>query len=126
LGCPIDTAKDTEREGFGWFLDETRPAHTMSMPRSGRNDKPLREIRVGFADAYTGIDINSFKLTADFDIGSYKAGDNLAGLFVEESTGIWEFTLKTAIEHLNEGVIKSEVKDNQGNVTRINRTFSIN
>ena len=65
LGSPIDLGRDNRRPGLGWFLDETRPTLTVSSPRPSHNNGPLTEIRIGLADAYTGVDLRSLSVTAD-------------------------------------------------------------
>jgi hypothetical protein len=116
LGCPIDLDKD-----FGWMLDDQRPTLTLSSPKPGTNP-PLDRIRVGMYD-YGGLDMASFEVTADFAVNGIAAGQNLASKFKQTLPGIWELAIAEPIS-ISRGVLKISVKDRQGNVTRIERTFS--
>lgn len=56
LGCPLDRdydAKQPDRVGYGWMLDEQRPTLAVSIPAPGAN-VDLTRIRVGFADLGSG------------------------------------------------------------------------
>jgi hypothetical protein len=116
LGCPIDLDKD-----YGWMLDDQRPTLTLSSPKPGANP-PLDRIRVGMYD-YGGLDLTSFVVTADFALNGMAAGQNLASKFKQTGPGIWELAIAEPIGIVR-GVLKVSVKDRQGNVTRIERTFS--
>ena len=74
-------------------------------------------------DVYTGLDLDSFRVTADFPIDGAVAGKNLAPLFKALSENRWELTLKTPIKSLPEGKLTVAVKDRQGNWSRVERTF---
>ena len=76
-------------------------------------------------DVYTGLDLDSFRVTADFPIDGAVAGKNLAPLFKALSENRWELTLKTPIKSLPEGKLTVAVRDKQGNWWRIERTFSV-
>src|SRR5262249_11367034 len=83
LGCPIDLDYDPakpEERGYGWMLDDTRPTLTLTYPRAGANG-PLTRILVGMHDYDTGLDMNSFEVTADFALDGVAAGQNLASKF---------------------------------------------
>jgi hypothetical protein len=127
LGCPIDLdydpAKPDER-GHGWMLDDNRPTLTLTHPRPGANDS-LTRILVGMYDVYTGLDLDSFRATADFPIDGAVAGENLAPRFKALSGNRWELTLEAPITSLPEGRLTVAVKDVQGNWSRIERTFSV-
>jgi hypothetical protein len=129
LGCPIDLdpqydPKDPNSRSFGWMGDDQRPTLTMIYPAAGRN-APLSRILVGMADAYTGLDMTSFQVTADFAIDGVPAGQDLASKFKALSEGRWELKLTTPIAELPKGKLTVSVKDRQGNVSRIERTFSV-
>src|SRR5262249_8212711 len=127
LGCPIDLdydpAKPTER-GYGWMLDDTRPTLTLTYPKTGTNP-PLNRILVGMHDYYSGLDMDSFQVVADFPIDGISAGQNLAAKFKAKTPGVWELTLSKPITELSKGLLAVSVKDRQGNITRIDRTFSV-
>jgi hypothetical protein len=127
LGCPIDFDSQPahpQRLGLGWMCDETRPTLTLTYPRPGVNP-PLTRVLVGMSDYYTGLDADSFHVTADFALGGVAAGEELASRFRPKSPGAWELKLAAPLERLARGKIEVSVKDRQGNVTRIERTFSV-
>jgi hypothetical protein len=127
LGCPIDLDFDPahpERRGNGWMLDENRPTLTLTYPAPGANTE-LTRILVGMHDYDTGIDPESFRVIADFAIDGLAAGTNLASRFAEKSQGVLELRLTQPIDRLAAGKIEVSVRDHQGNVTRIQRSFSI-
>src|SRR5262249_44075624 len=83
LGCPIDLAYDPakpEARGRGWLLDDQRPTLTLTYPRAGANES-LSRILVGMHDYDTGLDTDSFRVVADFEIDGVAAGENLATKF---------------------------------------------
>ena len=53
------------------------------------------------------------------------AGQNLAAKFKELPDHRWELTLTKPITELAKGKLTVSVKDGQGNLTRIVRTFSV-
>ena len=122
LGCPIDLSKDPTRPG--WSLDDQRPTLTLTYPRAGRNEA-LTRIVVGMHDYGTGLDLKSFQVTADFTVNGSKAGANLADQFRTTSEGVWELVLTQPTAKLQSGSLTVSVKDRQGSVSRIERTFSV-
>jgi hypothetical protein len=52
---------------LGYFADELKPTLTLSAPRT-RQQNSLQEIRVGMFDAYSGINVSSFSVTATFPV----------------------------------------------------------
>ena len=52
-------------------------------------------------------------------------GTNLAARFEEKSQGVWEMKLSKPIDALPSGKLTVEVKDRQGNASRIDRLFSV-
>ena len=127
LGCPIDLDYDPARpreRGHGWMLDDTRPTLTLTHPRAGANP-PLTRVLVGMHDYYTGLSPESFQVVADFEIDGKAAGHDLAANFKERSKGVWEWVLTGPFADLPKGKLTVSVKDRQGNVTRIERTFSV-
>jgi hypothetical protein len=127
LGCPIDmdydAAKPTER-GRGWMLDDNRPTLTLTSPRPGTNVE-LSRILVGMHDYYTGLDADSFEVVADFPVDGVAAGQNLAAKFRRKTEGVWEFQLARPITELADGKLTVSIRDEEGNVNRIERTFSV-
>jgi hypothetical protein len=127
LGCPIDLdydPKNPEARGAGWMCDDNRPVLTLTRPAAGPNP-PLSRIRLGMHDYGSGLDPASFKVTADVAIDGAAPGTNLAPKFAEVAQGVWELKLSTAIDALPSGRLVVEVKDRQGNTSRIERLFSV-
>jgi hypothetical protein len=124
LGCPIDLdydPKNSKSNGYGWMLDDHRPTLTLQSPKPNANP-PLERIRIGMYD-YGGLDVSSLEVVADFAVNGIAAGQNLAAKFESVGPGIWELKLTEPLK-VARGVLKVSVKDRQGNVTRIERTFS--
>ena len=127
LGCPIDFDYDADhpdRRGYGWMCDDKRPTLTLTEPRRGIN-RPLRRILIGVDDYYSGVEADSLAVVADFEIAGMTAGENLASGFKEIGDGVYELKLEQPIPSLARGVLRVSIKDRQGNVSRIERTFSI-
>jgi len=127
LGCPIDLdynpAKPDAR-GRGWMQDDNRPTLTLTYPRAGANAE-LTRILVGMYDYDSGLDMDSFQVTADFAVDGVAAGGNLAAKFKPKSQGVWEYLLATPLRQLAKAKLTVSVKDRQGNVTVIDRSFSV-
>jgi hypothetical protein len=127
LGCPIDLDYDPqhpERRGHGWMCDDNRPVLTLTYPRAGANP-PLMRLLIGMDDYYSGLDRDSFEVVADFPVDGVPAGRNLASKFKSVAKGVWELKLTKPISDLPRGKITVSVKDRQGNVSRIERVFSV-
>ena len=95
LGCPIDldfNPDQPEARGYGWMLDDARPTLALTLPLPGPNT-PVSEILIGMHDFYSGIDSETFRVVADFELEGHKAGENLAEQFREKSPGVWSLTL---------------------------------
>jgi hypothetical protein len=127
LGCPIDLDYDPakpEAAGYGWMLDDQRPTLTLTSPRRGANP-PLTHILVGMHDCDTGLNLDSFRVTADFAVNGVAAGENLATRFKPKSPGVWELELAAPLAALPSGKLIVSVKDRQGNESKFERTFSV-
>jgi len=126
LGCPVELnytpSARPEQRGSGWMLDETRPTLTVTYPRAGANSEVAR-ILIGMHDYYTGLEMESFRVTADFPVDDAPAGADLASRFKQITQGVWQLTLNRPLAHLASGKLTVEVKDRQGNLTRIDRSF---
>jgi hypothetical protein len=97
LGCPLDL----DPRGQGWMFDDNRPTLALTYPRLGANE-PLTRLLVGMHDYGTGLNMESFQVTADFAIDGVAAGENLASKFTHKGEGVWE-----------------------GNLTKIERSFTV-
>jgi len=127
LGCPIDLDYDPAqpaRPGFGWMLDDNRPILTLTWPHAGANAS-FDRILIGLHDYYSGLAPESFTVTTDFPVNGVASGANLASELKSLSEGVWQLRLAKPIKDLANGTITVAVKDKQGNVSRIVRTFSV-
>jgi hypothetical protein len=127
LGCPVDLDYDPanpKERGYGWMLDDTRPTLTLTYPKAGANP-PLTRLLVGMHDYYTGLDMDSFQVVADFAVDGVAAGQNLAPKFKAKTLGVWELALSKPLTELPKGKLTVSIKDRQGNLTRIERTFAV-
>ncbi len=127
LGCPIDLDHDPaqpQRRGYGWMCDDQRPTLTLTYPRAGHNPE-LTRLLVGMHDYYSGLDLASFRMTADFPLDGVAPGEDLAPRFRPKSEGVWELRLKRPLTRLARGTLTVSVKDRQGNISRVERTFSV-
>ncbi len=128
LGSSIDYRQPpkAEQQGPGWLLDEGRPTLTLTHPQSGTIIKPLSSILIGMHDYYTGLDMTYFQVTASFNIDGAAAGHNVASRFQKVSEGVWELKLSNPVDRLLDGSLTVSIKDRQGNISRIERRFSVN
>jgi hypothetical protein len=74
-------------------------------------------------DYYTGLNLSTFEVIADFPVDGVPAGHNLAPRFQEKSQGVWELKLARPITNLPRGNLLVSIRDRQGNVARIERKF---
>jgi hypothetical protein len=127
LGCPIDLdydPKQPDRIGYGWMLDDNRPIVALTTPAAGANP-PLSRILLGLHDYYSGLDVKTLTITADVPLDGVPAGQNLAEKFRSKSQGVWEWTLSQPVTSLSRGTLTVAVKDRQGNLMHLERTFSV-
>jgi hypothetical protein len=127
LGCPIDRDFDAAKPqaaSYGWMLDDNRPILTLTQPVANRNES-LTRILVGMHDYYTGLDMDSFSVTADFPVDGVEPGQNLAKKFKSPNQGVWEYRLATPIMNLPRGTLTVSVRDRQGNTTRLVRAIAV-
>ena len=73
----------------------------------------------------SGLDEKSFQVLADFPVDGTPAGKNLVSQFKVVDPGVWELKLNRPITDLHRDKLTVSVQDLQGNVTRIERTFSV-
>jgi hypothetical protein len=127
LGCPIDLDYDPqhpEARGYGWMLDDNRPTLALTLPAAGKITE-LSRLLVGMHDYASGLEMKTFTLTADFAIDGVPAGQNLAERFRRKSQGVWELRLEKPVTKLGRGKVTVSVADKQGNVSKVERTFSV-
>ncbi len=129
LGCPIDLDPQYDPtastpKSWGWLGDDQRPTLTLTYPTSGIN-RTLSRILIGIADAYTGLDMESLRVIADFPVDGVASGGNLVPQFRETTRGVWELTLAKPITALKKARLAIVINDKQGNTSRIERTFSV-
>ncbi len=124
LGAPI-SSPDQAFKGRGWFQDDLRPTVTVSLPRRGKNAEPLSLIRLGAFDYYSGLDRKSLTVRANFAVNGKAPKAELAPLFAETADHVWTLAVNPPLTNLSDGVLTVSVKDGQGNVTRVERSFSI-
>ncbi|MBZ0090220.1 MAG: hypothetical protein K8H90_07565, partial [Thermoanaerobaculia bacterium] len=124
LGCPIDSGSQTGNEGFGWFLDDLRPTLTVTLPRSGYNSTPVDRLQFGMVDNYSGLDLDTLSIQADFTVAGRPPGSDLSDLAAALGGGVWTLPLGAPLPPLPTRHLRVEVYDLQGNVTRVDRAFS--
>jgi hypothetical protein len=127
LGCPIDldyNPAQPEARGRGWLQDDNRPTLTLTYPRSGVNQE-LTRILIGMHDYDSGLDMDSFHVSADFALDGAAAGENLAVKFKPKARGVWEWKLTAPVTSLAKGNLTVSVRDRQGNISFLERSFSV-
>jgi hypothetical protein len=126
LGCPIDLTHEPGKKtgSEGWFADRTLPTLMVAYPKAGEN-RELSRIVIGMDDRYAGLDRESFRVVAEFAIDGVEAGKDVASKFTAKGDGVWELKLAKPVEGLSKGKLTVSVKDRQGNLARIERTFSV-
>ncbi|MCB1009584.1 MAG: hypothetical protein KDB94_11910, partial [Acidobacteria bacterium] len=123
LGCPIDTGAGADAP-YGWLLDDQRPALALSLPRPGANETPVDRIRIGVADGDSGVDLATLSLRADFEVSGRPAGSELADLASAVADGVYEVAFGSPLPPRLGLHVDAEVRDVQGNVTRVRRAFA--
>ena len=118
LGAPINSGALDGNDAFGWFLDDQRPALTISSPRPNANVLPVHTLRFGVADGNSGVDPNSLSAHADFSVNNQPPGTELLPLFTAQGDGIYELDLDVALPRLSEATLTVSVADLQGNLRR--------
>lgn len=78
IGAPYSSEDDPsifwETDNWGWFLDTLRPTIALSQPKAGVLNTPLSEIRIGLFDYYSGLDLPTLSITADFSVNGELPG----------------------------------------------------
>jgi hypothetical protein len=68
-------------------------------------------------DYYSGLDLESLRVTADFALDGVLPGRSLEDRFKPRSPGVWEWKLAEPLRQ--KGKLVVTVKDRQGNITRV-------
>lgn len=124
LGAPIDLSVIRGNPGMGWFLDDLKPTLSVSSPIINYNPQPVDVIRLGVADANSGVDVSTLSVTADFMVNDRAAETELADLLVNVSDGVYQIDLNEALP-FDQSMrhIRADVKDHQGNIKRVDVRF---
>jgi len=122
LGAPISKPGTN---GLGWFTDELRPILALSQPRAGAANESVSEIRLGLFDYYTGIDISSLSVKANFNVNGIAAGAELASDFSSQGDHIWKLDLNTPLQDTTGRSLDISIKDNAGNTVSVSRQFDV-
>ena len=123
LGAPLDISLTTGTN-LGWFIDDIKPTLTISQPRQNINNQDITEIKFGLADANSGINFSTLSVKADFIVNGISANTELSSLVVPIDTGIYHIPLNQALAvDSSEKHLFIEVKDNQGNIKRVDLRF---
>jgi hypothetical protein len=124
LGCPINWG-DNGTTPWGWFLDEIRPTVAVTSPQPGRNHGPLTQFLIGVADGYKGLNLSTFQVRANFTVNGQPAGNDLVSSMQNQGGGVYRLQLGDAITMLDDGLLTVEIADNQGNINKVERKFSV-
>jgi hydrazine synthase alpha subunit-like protein len=122
LGCPINTGTGSGTN-YGWHLDDLRPTLTVSSPQQNRNNPLLTELRIGIADAYSGISNGTLSVKADFPVNGLAANSELVGPGTFISPGIFRIPLNPPISNLPPSHLTATVLDGQSNRTTVKVRF---
>ena len=125
LGSPATSQGGGVQQLLGWFADELRPVIDISLPSRGRSPMPLSLIRIGLFDYYSGLDLASLSVTADFPVNGQPPGTELAGFFTLSGDHVWTLPLSPPLASLDWGTLTVSILDNSGNLHTVPRTFSI-
>ncbi len=106
------------------MLDDNRPTLALTLPAAGKNAE-LTRLLVGMHDYGSGLDMKTFSVTADFAIDGVPAGQNLAERFKPKSQGVYELRLEKPVAKLGRGKVTVSIGDKQGNLSRVERSFSV-
>ena len=105
--------------------DDNRPVLTVTSPKPGANER-FDKIMIGMLDYYSGIAHESLEIKSSLEIAGRNPGENLAALFKPATQGVWVLKLDPPLEKVDYGTLSVSVRDQQGNLTRIERVFSVN
>jgi hypothetical protein len=81
------------------------------------------ELRIGVADAYSGISNGTLSVKADFPVNGIAPNNELAGQGTFASSGVFTIPLDTPISTLSISHLTATVLDSQGNRTTVKVRF---
>ena len=122
LGCLIDL--DFDKLGHGALADDTRPTLSVTYPATGANPE-LTRVLIGMYDYNSGLDMQTFQVTCDAELDGAAANSELAGKFKALKGNVWEWKFDQPLQALKRAKLIVSVHDRAGNVTRVERTFSV-
>jgi hypothetical protein len=122
LGCAINTGTGDDAN-YGWFLDELRPTLTVASPRQNQNSVPLTEIRVGVADADSGLNAATLSIKADFVVNGAAPGTELVSQGTFVGHGVFSIPLQNPVSNLSTQHVTASVADMQGNTNLVQVRF---
>jgi hypothetical protein len=73
----------------------------------------------------SGLDPASLRVVSDIPIDGAPAGTDLGARFRSVGPGVWEYRFARPLRNLARARLTVTVRDRQGNVTRVDRTFSV-
>ena len=84
----------------------------------------MEQYSATFGFTWARIHERTFEVIADFAIDGVAAGQSLAAKFQPKTQGVWELRLAQPLAALQHGKLIVSVRDRQGNLARIERTFT--
>jgi hypothetical protein len=117
LGCPLDQGPK------GWFLDDLKPTVEVSLPRPGYNAGSVGLVRYGLVDSFSGLDMSTLSVTADFPVGGRPAGAELKDLAAPAGDRVFQIVISPPVTNAGRRSVRVSARDVQGNVARVRRTF---
>ncbi len=124
LGCPIDIGPNGQTGPYGWFHDDLRPTLAVATPQPGRVFGPLTELKFGVADAYSGVDFASFRVSASIEVAGRSPGADLGDL-ITGSAPVYAIPLNPPLLSARDAKFRFEARDLQGNATVVERTITL-
>jgi len=124
LGAPINWASGGNTP-WGWFLDEIRPTLALSAPRPGVVETAVDVIRIGLADAHTGVDRSTLSVRASFSVAGRPPDTELEDLAGAAGDGIYEIAVDPPVSGAGPHWVRAEIADHQGNITRVDQSFAV-
>jgi hypothetical protein len=76
-------------------------------------------------DYRSGLNLDTFHVTADVELDGVPAGQDLAARFRPTTPGVWEWRLARPVPPGTTATLTVSVADRQGNETRVARRFQV-